>query len=65
MDGGVGVIKGDQGSSRTAQEGAWDRWWHPQRAGRPARRWWRAGAHAARCLALIRWNTIAPPNFTT
>jgi hypothetical protein len=22
MDGGVGVIKGDQGSSRTAQEGA-------------------------------------------
>jgi hypothetical protein len=29
VDGVVGVIKGGQRSSRTAHEGARDRWWHP------------------------------------
>jgi hypothetical protein len=39
---------------RTAQEGARDRWWHLQHAGRPARRQWLTGAHAARYPTLIR-----------
>jgi hypothetical protein len=54
VDGGVRVKKGGQGSLRTAQEGARDRWWHPQHAGRPARSRRLTGAHAARCPALIR-----------